>query len=169
MHTVREHRTIDAPIEDVWNALDDFGNVYKFNSHVADSRRINDTARGTGAKRQCDLYSGGSIREEVVESVPGRRQVVDVFDTGPFPLERNIATFDLEAVDDDRTRVSLEMSFVPKYGPIGWVMAHVVMKRRFRMLVGDLLDGLDQHLRTGQLVGEGGTLVTEAEYRTTTT
>jgi len=40
------------------------------------------------------------------------------------------------------------------------------MKRRFRMLVGDLLEGLDQHLRTGRLVGKGGALVAEAEYRT---
>ena len=163
MPTVALHRTIDAPIEDVWNALDDFGSVHRFHPHVASSHSITDVTRGTGAKRQCDLYSGGSIREEVVDSVPGSRQVVDIFDTGPFPLEKNVATFDLESVGDDRTRVDVEMSFVPTYGPVGWVMARTTMKRRFRSLMEDVLENLERHLQTGQLIGENGTLVAETE------
>jgi carbon monoxide dehydrogenase subunit G len=164
MPTATAHRKIDAPLEDVWSALDDFGNVYTFHPHVASSHSLDDVARGTGVRRQCDLYSGGSIREEVVNSVPGRRQVVDIFDTGPFPLEKNVATFELESVGGDRTRVEIEMSFVPAYGPVGWVMAHVVMKRRFRSLMTDILENLERHLQTGHLIGENGTLVPEAEY-----
>ena len=164
MATVTIHRTIDAPIEDVWEALDDFGNVYTFHPHVASSHNLGDVERGTGAKRQCDLYAGGSIREVVLDSVPGRRQVVDIFDTGPFPLKKNVATFDLESIDDDRTRVDAEMSFVPNYGPAGWVMAHVVMKRQFRSLLEDVLESLERHLQTGQLIGEKGTLLGDAEY-----
>lgn len=164
MYTVTVRETVDAPIEDVWEAIDDFGNVYEFHPYVEGSRLINDVARGTGAKRQCDFYSGESIREEVVETVPGKRQVVDIFDTGSFPLEENVATFDLEAVADGRTRVTVEMTFRPKYGPVGWVMARVAMKRQFRSLLENVLRGLEKYLRTGQLIGEKGELVDEAHY-----
>jgi ligand-binding SRPBCC domain-containing protein len=159
MHTVSATRTIDAPIADVWNAIDDFGNVYRFHPKVEHSRSLDDVAAGEGAKRQCDFYGGGSIREEVVESVSQKKQVVDIFDNGPFPLKRNVARFDLDPVEDDRTDVTMTISFVPKYGPAGWLMAKLVMEGQFRDLLEDLLAGLDTYLRTGEVVGPDGQAV----------
>ena len=156
MHTVSATRTIDTPVATVWNAIDDFGNVYRFHPKIEYSESINDVAAGEGAKRQCDFYDGAAIREEVVESVPEQRHVTNVFDLGSFPLKKMVGRLDLEPIDEDSTDVKMTMSFVPKYGPVGWLMAELMMKRQFRDLVEDILAGLDTHLRTGENVGPNG-------------
>ena len=157
MHTVSATRTIDTPVAAVWNAIDDFGNVYRFHPKVERSKSINDVAAGEGAKRQCDVYDGGVICEEVVESVPEQRQVINVFDLGSFPLKEMVGRLDLEPIDENSTEVTMTMSFVPKYGPVGWLMATLMMKSQLRTQCEDILAGLDTHLQTGEIVGPDGT------------
>jgi len=157
MHTVSATRTIDTPVATVWTAIDDFGNVYRYHPSLEHSESITDVATGEGAKRQCDFYDGNAIREEVVESVPEQRLVVNTFDLGSFPLKENVARVDLEPIDENSTEVTMTMSFVPKYGPAGWLMATLMMKNQLRDLVEDILAGLDTHLQTGEIVGPDGT------------
>lgn len=157
MHTVTATRTIDMPVATVWNAIDDVGNVYRFHPQVEHSQSINDVATGEGAKRQCDFYDGNTIREEVVESIPEQRQVTKVFDVGPLPLKEVVGRMDLEPKDENSTGVTVNMSFVPKYGPVGWLMAKLMMNRQFRDLSEGILAGLDTHLQTGENVGPDGT------------
>ena len=157
MHTVSATRTINASVATVWNAIDEFGNVYRFHPKVEHSESINDVATGEGAKRQCDFYDGAAIREEVVESVPEQRQATNVFDLGSFPLKKMAGRVDLEPIDENSTEVTMTMSFVPKYGPAGWLMAKAMMKSQFSDLAEDILAGLDTHLQTGEIVGPDGT------------
>jgi uncharacterized protein YndB with AHSA1/START domain len=156
MHTVSVTRTIDTPVATVWNALDDVGNVYRFHPMVESSESINDVTTGEGAKRQSNLYDGGALLEEVVESNPEHRQVVNVIDAGPFPLKEAVATFDLKPIDVNSTEVTMTMSFVPKFGPVGWLMAELMMENKLRAMCGDILAGLDTHLETGEIVGRMG-------------
>lgn len=156
MHTVTATRIIDTPVATVWNTIDDFGNVYRFHPDVEHSESINEVATGEGAKRQSDFYDGGAVREEVVESVARERQVIDVYDTGPVPLREMIARFDLDPIDEDSTEVTMTMSFVPKYGPAGWVMAKLLINSQIHDMAEDILAGLDTHLQTGTIVGENG-------------
>ena len=157
MHTVSAARTIDSPVATVWNVLDDVGNVYRFHPMVESSEIINDVTTGEGAKRQSNLYDGGALLEEIVESDPEHRQVVNVIDAGPFPLREAVATFDLKSIDENSTEVTMTMSFVPKFGPVGWLMAKLMMKNKLRAMCGDILAGLDTHLQTGEIVGRNGT------------
>jgi len=43
-------------------------------------------------------------------------------------------------------------NFTPKFGPIGWVMAKVMMKSRFRKTFEEVLAGLDSYVHTGQKI-----------------
>lgn len=156
MHTVSVTRTIDTPVATVWNTIDDFGNVYRFHPDLEHSESINDAVTGEGAQRQCDFYDGGTIREEVIESVPEQRQVTNVFDLGSFPLKEMVGTFDLEPIDENSTEVTFTMAFVPKYGPVGWLMTKVMMKSQFRDIAEGIIGGLDTHLQTGDVVGQNG-------------
>jgi uncharacterized protein YndB with AHSA1/START domain len=156
MHTVSATRTIDSPVATVWNALDDVANVYRFHPMVESSESINDVTTGIGAKRQSTLYDGGVLLEQIVESDPEHRQVVNVIDAGPFPLEEAVATFDLKPIDENSTEVTMTMSFLPKYGPVGWLMSKLMMKSKLRAMCRDILAGLDTHLQTGEIVGQNG-------------
>ena len=169
MHTVSATRTIDSPVATVWNALNDVGNVYRFHPMVEFSESINDVTTGEGAKRQSNLYDGGALLEEVVESDPEHRQVVNVIDAGPFPLKEAVATFDLKPIDENSTEVTMTMSFVPKFGPVGWLMAELMMKNKLRAMCGDILAGLDIHLQTGEIVGANGNPETEGAGLSATT
>ena len=156
MHTVAATRTIDMPVATVWNTIDDFGNVYRFHPKLEHSGSINDVATGEGAKRQCDFYDGYAIREEVVESVDRERLVIDTYDTGTIPLRENVTRMDLEPIDENSTEVTMTMSYVPKYGPVGWLMDKLMMKSQLRDLLEDILAGLDTHMQTGEIVGRNG-------------
>ncbi|MFC7250524.1 SRPBCC family protein [Halomicroarcula sp. GCM10025324] len=156
MHTVTATRTINTPVATVWDAIDDFGNVYRFHPDVKHSESINVAGTGEGVQRQCDFYNGGVIREEVVERIPEERQVSNVYDLGSFPLKEMVGSFDLKPIDENSTDVTFTMSFVPKYGPVGWLMAKVMMKGQFRDVAEGILSGLDTHLQTGETVGQDG-------------
>ena len=161
MHTVSATRTIDSPVSTVWSALDDVENVYRFHPMVESSESITSIKTGEGAQRRSKLYDGGALVEEIVESDPEHRQVVNVIDTGPFPLKQADATFDLKPIDEKSTEVTMTMSFVPKFGPVGWLIAKLIIENKLRTMCGDILAGLDTHLQTGEIVGPNGNPETE--------
>ncbi len=158
MHTVATTRLVRAPRDKVWEALDDFGNVANFHPLVEASAITNGISSGEGAERECHFYNGGSIAERVIEYVPNEYYKVAIIDTGPFPVKSSVAQLKVQMHDDRSTLVSLEMKFEPKFGPIGWVMAKLLMKPQFKGLFNKLLKGLDDHLETGQIVGKDGVL-----------
>lgn len=156
MHTVTVNKTIDVPAQDVWEALDDFGGIYRFHPLIETSPIVNDVPRGEGAKRECTFYSGGSIKERITDYEPGRSYTVDIYDNGPFPLKQSVSTITIEHAGSGRTDVDWKLDFEPKYGPAGDLMAYTVMKRQFRSILDSLIDSLEEYLRTGKLVGGKG-------------
>jgi uncharacterized protein YndB with AHSA1/START domain len=156
MHTVSVTRPIDAPLSDVWAALDDFGGVARYNPNVESSAIVEGPDTGEGATRECRFYDGGRIEERIVDYDPRSGYTVDFVDVGEFPLKSNRVDITVEALDDDRTAVTMQSTVRPKYGPGGWVTAKAVMKSRFRETFADVLAGLEAYLRTGEDVeGEG--------------
>jgi carbon monoxide dehydrogenase subunit G len=158
MHTVSASRVIDAPSERVWQVLDNFGNVAAYNPGVDASRLVTDVATGEGACRECVLSESGRIEETVVDYRSGEGYTVEFTDVGSLPLASNTVDVSLHPVDADRTEVTMSSRFAAKYGPLGWLLATVVMKRRFRETFDDTLAGLDEHLRseaTGATDGSG--------------
>ena len=152
MHTTSVTREIDAPIEEVWRVLDDFGGVANYNPNVKTSKVIDGPDSGTGATRECLFHDGGRIEEAIVEYESGRSYTVNFVDMGDFPLEENVVEIGLESIDESRTAVTMTTNFTPKFGPIGWVMAKVMMKSRFRKTFEEVLAGLDSYVHTGQKI-----------------
>ena len=141
MPQVMVSRAIDAPVEQVWNSWDDFGSIDVFNPNLSKSFLLPGSRQtGLGATRQCDLKDGKNyIQERIIEYVPQRRIVVDIFN-GTIPLKKAVAEIDIEAAGFDRSKVTFTMTFEPKFGLIGRLMAPM-MKRQFRRLLGKLMDG----------------------------
>lgn len=146
MHSVSASRVIDAPSERVWQVLDDFGNVAAYNPAVDASRVVTDAETGEGACRECVLSESGRIEETIVDYRPGEGYTVEFTDLGSLPMAANTVEFDLLPVDADRTEVTVSSRFTPKYGPLGWLVAKLVMERRLRETFDDTLAGLDDHL-----------------------
>jgi uncharacterized protein YndB with AHSA1/START domain len=149
MHSISTSRVVDAPVARVWAVLDDFGGVSNYNPMVDDSRTLGERATGAGARRECLLDGGGRLEEVIVDYEDGRGYTVEFVDAGPYPMASNVVEFAVRPVADDRTEVSISSEFTPKYGPLGWLAAKLLVERRVRETYDEVLAGLDEHLRTG--------------------
>lgn len=153
MQKILVKRTIDAPALDVWEVIDDFGAVQNYHPLVAASPLLGEQPSGEGAERCCEFHGGGKIYERITAYEKGVGYEVTITDTGPFPLKTAIGELRVTPVGDRQSEVSFGMRFVPNLGPIGWLMGQFVMKSQFRKTFRQVLDGLDEHVRTGRVIG----------------
>lgn len=142
MTNIRVELPIDRPAAAVWPLLADFGAIDVFNPHVADSRIINGTAAtGIGSERQCDLSDGKNwIRERVVDWREGHSYTVDIYE-GTMPIERIVTHLGVEP-DAQRSRGFMDMTYVPKYGPLGRVLDALMLRATLRKTMTGVLRGL---------------------------
>lgn len=154
MHSVRRSRILHAPTDRVWDALDDFGGVWKYNPNVASSQIINDIETGEGACRECVFSDGSRIEETIVDYDPGEGYTVEFTDVGSYPLVSNVVRIDVEAVDDHHSKVTFSAEFQPKYGPLGWLLGRVLMEQRFENRFDEVLEGLAAYLHIDDTTGE---------------
>lgn len=164
MANVTVTRLVAAPVDAVWAAWDDFGNIAAFNPNLAASRSLpGSAATGEGATRQCDLKDGKNhIRERIVEYVPHDRMVVDIYE-GTMPLKRAVATIALRPEGAGRTRIVMAMDFSSKFGPLGAIMVPM-MKPQFRRMLQALLDGNAAYVEAR--VGRAGPEARAARFTT---
>jgi len=156
MQTVSVSRTLDASLDEVWAVLDDFGGVSKYNPGVEASSIVDGPETGTGATRECVFSDGGRIEEEIVAYEYESGYTVEFVDVGEMPLKRNVVGIAVDAVDGAGTVVTMTSTYTPKFGPLGWLLAKVVMNAKFRETFEDVLDGLESYVLSGQYVEEDG-------------
>jgi len=152
MHNVSVVRKIKKPVNEVWKKLDSFGKVSNYHPHVKHSETINEIATGSGAERTCHFEDGNRIKERIISYEAGSNYEVDIFDPGSFPLSKAVARLEVMPVNDESSEVVFSMSFEPKFGALGWVMAQLMMKKQFEKTLASVLEGLDTHLQTGQII-----------------
>ena len=143
MAEVTQTRVLDHDIEAVWPVLADFGGIYKFHPRVARSPLTGAQTTGLGATRRCEFVDGNHIDEQIVDWTEGRSMTVDIV-RGSMPLKRAQARIEVEPLRPGRTRVSFHMEYVPKFGPLGWVMNVMMMRSQFEKIVGEIL-GRSRH------------------------
>ena len=153
MHEVRVDRVIDISADEAWAILDDFGGIYRFHPLVERSPIKNGVGSGLGAARVCHFHDGSQITEQIIDYTAGEAYEVEITDPGNFPLVTAIARLAVEPLAEAKSRVSFNMAFKPKFGALGWIMAKTVMARQFRKILGRVLAGLEQHAKTGEVVG----------------
>jgi hypothetical protein len=148
-------RTVEAPLERVWALLSDFGGIHRYHPGVETSPITAGTPKsGVGSERVCNLYDGNHLTERVTESIEGKRLVIDVVGSS-MPMKTAGGSFDVRAVSDGSTEITMTMDYVLKFGPLGMILDKLVLGRTMRKGLDGLLDGLDQHLRTGETIGKG--------------
>lgn len=151
-------RRINLPAEDVWRHLADFSGIARFHPFVETADQLSENNEGVGARRRCNFYDGKSVVERVLEWEPGRRQKIELSEM-PMPMKRAVAEFALVQRGERDTDVSITMFFTPKYGLLGALMGAVMMKPMMRKIFAQVLQGLEHHARTGELIGKGGAAI----------
>ena len=150
MASVTVSTIVNAPISQVWQSWDAFGDIDQFNPNLKRSFLLEgSSATGLGATRQCDMADGKNyIRERIVDYVPQRRLEIDFYELS-MPLKSARATFNFHEKDATSTEVVMKMDFVPKFGPFGALMIPI-MKPQFKKMLMAMLEGNAAYVERGQ-------------------
>ncbi len=165
-HEVRYQIEVDAPIDDVWEALADFGNVANYSPGVVSSHITSDDVTGLGATRHCSLaLFGASVEERIVGWREQELLEIDIYETNRFPIVTNAgATFILESAGDG-TVLDGAIHYDLKYGPVGSLMHSMSIQKQTDRSWRLFLAGIKQHVETGEIVGKETRVPVEAVMR----
>jgi len=145
---------INAPIQKVWQVIDDFGGVYKYHPVVEKSPMLSENATGLGAKRRCEFYDNTSVVEEITEYKPGEYLKVEVSEFS-MPLKSMTGIMRIKSVDNTTTAVTIELDFVVKGGILGELMGVLMMRPMMKGMMLKVLKSLEYHVISGKQVGNG--------------
>jgi hypothetical protein len=128
MTTIRHEVHARCRPEKVWALLADLEAVKSYNKTVKSVAVRGGQRTGVGAARVCDLLPSGRVVERVIEWQEGRAVGLEVAESD-WPIHFMRWVTKLEAKDGG-TRVTQDLEYRVKMGPLGWLLDRVVMKRK---------------------------------------
>lgn len=141
-------------IDRVWETMArDYGRIAESHPQIVRSDYIHGALEGgLGVERSCWFSDSGSrqLHEQIVSWQPDAHTFENrILDAKGFPIDpdNTLATYELEAVDADHTRVHLHMVYRTAPAMMGGVM-----KGAFRKLFEQYLVAVHGHLVTGEPV-----------------
>lgn len=158
MHKVTVKREINHAVKSVWSVLDDFGAVHKYNPGVKSSNIIGDKQTGMGARRVCNFYDGSSLKETIIQYSPNQGYSFALSEYA-LPLKQATSHFKVAPLSNGNTELTITLEFQPKFGPLGWLMAKLIMRRMLTNALQGLAKGLDDYMTTGKFIGADGQLL----------
>lgn len=152
-HHVENKMRVNVPANKVWEVLEDFSSVEKYAFSVDKSPLLEGKSSGLGTKRKCDFYDGTSVVEEIIGYQKGKGFKVELSEYS-MPVKSLVAGMKVEEVDAKTSDISMEMDFVVKGGPFGWLMGFFMMRPMLRGVAKKVLTGLAYHSATGKIIGK---------------
>jgi len=145
MTTVSRQIEINAPADEVWGAIADFGGVYKWAPNVTSSYSTTEANGGVGAGRHCEVPGFGGIDEEIVEWKEGhsyKYQVENIGPIGKLVNEWSVTSHGNKSV------VTTNVSYRMRFGIMGALMDKLMVRRSIRKAMAQAQDGLKGYVET---------------------
>ncbi len=141
---------IDAPLEKVWEALSQYGNVSTFHAGVVLSvpKEGSTNKAELGAVRVCDVVDGKrkiQFTERITEFAEGSHYRYEVFEWKNFPLKVMFFGFEVAKSPNGKSILSLTINYRLSPG----FMTNL-MKWKIRKFEKDILTGYKNHVETGK-------------------
>ncbi len=160
MNKSKVTKTIQLPIEKVWQVVADFHNVHYYHPYVESTTLLTEDNNELNAERLCHFYDGQKIHEKMTNFKKYEYVGIEILDGLKGPVKNVIGKIMVKKVSDNVTDVSLILSYDTKFGIIGKLMNKLVIKSQFRKLITNVLTGLDKYVSTNTRVGKGGKSLT---------
>ena len=149
MRKVEAQIVIDAPVQQVWAVLADFGGVYRWSPSVTNSYSTSENNSGPEASRHRDI-AGIGVDENITEWNEGWD--FTYFATGAGLVSEVSTTWSVKP-QGDKTLVHTEVRYGLRYGLYGALMNALIMRRKIEQGLQKGLAGLKHHVETGELIG----------------
>lgn len=140
MTTIHHEVHANCPPERVWALLADLEAVARYNPGVVAARVRGPAREGVGAERECDLKPSGRVVERVTAWDEGRAVGLEVVESD-WPLVYMRWTTHV-APDAAGTRVTQDLEYRLKFGPVGWLLDTLVMRSKLRSTLDGVFAGL---------------------------
>lgn len=131
-------RQINASPDQVWEVLDDFGDIQRWNDGVTKSELTSAGPVNKGTTRHCDFAPFGGVDERINCHEPNKRLTVDIYETSRLPISGAVADFNI-AANDGGTMLTLNYSYTLNL--LGRLMSGYTDKQ-MRKGIGGLTKGL---------------------------
>jgi len=105
-------REIDAPVDKVWEVLNDFGDIQRWSPGVTGSELTSDGPVSEGSTRHCDFAPFGGVNERIDTYTPNERMTVNIYEAFKLPISSAVADFNI-APHGDGTMLTLHYSYTP--------------------------------------------------------
>ncbi len=133
-------RQIDAPVERVWEVLQDFGGIHKWSPGVKHSELTSAGAVVEGSTRHCDFAPFGGVNERIERHELHERLTVNLYETFKLPIANAVADFKI-AEKGGGTELNLHYSYTPNW--MGRLMKRYT-ETQMRKGIGGLAKGLQR-------------------------
>jgi len=143
MTTINHRIRASCSAERVWAVLSDLEAVQHYNPTVVSAAIKGGRRTGLGAERICELRPKGRVRERVTHWEEGRAVGLEVAESDwPIRFMRWVTRVE---PTDDGSLVTQKLEYAMKFGPLGWLLDRLVMKRKLSATLDDLFARLTEH------------------------
>ncbi len=139
------HHEIEAacPPERIWTLLADLEAVQDYNPTVRTAAVKGTRRTGVGAERVCDLLPKGRVVERVTHWEEGRAVGLEVAASDwPIRFMRWVTRIEPKG---DGSLITQDLEYQLKFGPVGWLLDRLVMKRKLTATLDDVFARLARH------------------------
>jgi hypothetical protein len=137
MSIIRHEIEAKCPPERVWLLLADLEAVQRYNPTVRRAAIEGQQRSGVGARRVCELQPKGRVVERVTHWQEQREVGLEVVESD-WPIRFMRWVTRVEPHTSASTRITQDLEYQLKLGPVGWLLDKLMMKRKLRVT----LDGV---------------------------
>jgi ligand-binding SRPBCC domain-containing protein len=148
MTTIHHDIRANCPPARVWALLSDLEAVQHYNPTVRAAAVQGSQRAGVGATRACDLKPQGRVVERVTHWEDGRAVGLEVAASDwPIHFMRWVTRVE---PDGGGTRIKQELEYQVKFGPAGWLLDLLVMRRKLTATLDEVFAALVKRAETGK-------------------
>ena len=143
MTTIHHQIRANCPPARVWELLGDLEAVPRYNPTVRAAQVLGKQRAGVGAMRACELKPKGRVVERVTHWEDGRAIGLEVAESDwPIHFMRWVTRVEPEG---SGTRITQRLDYAVKFGPLGWLLDRLVMKRKLTATLDEVFANLVKH------------------------
>lgn len=133
----------DCPPGIVWAVLADLEGVHHYNPAVRTVAVKGARRTGVGAERVCELLPKGRVVERVTHWEDGRAVGLEVAESDwPVRYMRWVTRVEPKS---GGSCISQTLEYALKFGPVGWLLDALVMRRKLSAMLDDVFVRLARH------------------------
>jgi len=153
MTTIKRQIKINKPVNEVWKALADFGNICHGHPSVKKSYVTSEQKEGIGATRHCDFTMMNAAAEErIIEWNEGKNIKIEVYELKNMPgMDSSKFDLQVETLDNNSSILTGTMMYNMKNAFFDLINS-VAMKRANATVVSGIMAGHKKYIETGEII-----------------